>query len=357
MVLTGTGQQRAATLLRQRGAVVVEASLLPVVPGPHDARLQAATRRILRDPVDHVVVTSATGWARWCAAAASWGVADALLRQVRGARTLSLNTAVGAALREAGLRSEPSAPAGDYRAVTDWLLSRDPRCRRVAVVADEALPTRVTRRLRTRGIEVIVVPTHRLAPHGGRTRLGRLARWVMQREVHAVAFDTATAARALVDVTHRTGRGDLLRTALTTDVAVATGHAESAAVFLAWNVPVSWVPDGSAEALAGCLGEALVARRRQFRARGERFAVQGNAVLVNGATIGLQPRPAMVLRALADHPGQTLSRASIERLVWISPRAGRPAVELAVRRLREDLGDYSWLVVTDIGRGYRLWTD
>ncbi|WP_198141598.1 uroporphyrinogen-III synthase [Micromonospora sp. ATCC 39149] len=357
MVVTDSGLQHVAARLRQLGAVTVDLPLLRTVPGYRDARLRIATRRIIQAPVDHVVATTAAGWARWISAATAWGLADPLRSRLGSASILSMNESVSAALVETGFTHDWVSSTGDLGEAVTWLLGRDLVSRRVAVTADDALLARAVDRLRTHGIEVMVVPTRRSARPVGLASLNRLAQMIIQREVHAVTFATAAGANALVDFTTRAGRGSLLLRALATDVAVATAHAESASFFHSREIPVSWPADGSPDELARHLVEVLVARRRQFQAHGHRFTLQGSAVLVNGTTIRLGSRPATVMRSLADHPGHTLSRSTIERLVPMSHRAGHFGVDQAVWRLRAELGDYDWLVATEIGRGYRLIVD
>ncbi|WP_434089905.1 uroporphyrinogen-III synthase [Micromonospora purpureochromogenes] len=357
VVVTDSGLQHVAALLRQHGAVIVDLPVLRTLPGHRDARLRIATRRLIQAPVDHVLATTAAGWTRWLSAAAAWGLADPLRSGLSSASILSMNESISASLVETGFTHDWVSSTGDLGEAVTWLLGRDPVSRRVAVTTDEALPARSIDRLRTHGIEVMVVPTRGSARPVGLAPLNRLAQMVIQREVHAVTFATAAGASALVDFTTRAGRGYLLLRALATDVAVATAHPESASFFRSRDIPVSWAADGSSDELGRHLVEVLVARRRQFQARGHRFTVQGNAVLVNGTTIRLGSRPATVMRSLADYPGHTLSRSTIERFVPMSHRAGSFGADQAVWRLRAELGDYGWLVATDIGRGYRLIVD
>ncbi|TDB79031.1 hypothetical protein E1182_14115 [Micromonospora sp. KC721] len=357
VAITGGDLQQVAALLRQHGAAVVDLPLLRTVPGERDAKMRLATGRLIRTPVDHVVATTAAGWSRWLSATTAWGLADALRSRLNSARILSMHESVSAALVTTGFTNHWVASTGDLGEAVTWLLGRDPVSRRVAVTADDALPARPLGRLRSHRIGVMVVPTRRSARPVGLAALNRLARMIIQREVQAVTFASAAGPRALVDVTTRANRGNLLLSALATDVAVATTHEESAEFFLSREVPVAWAADGSPDELARRLVEVLVSRRRQFQARGHRFTVQGDAVLVNGTTIRLGPRPAMLMRTLADYPGYTLSRSIIERFVPVPHRGGRFGGEQAVWRLRAELGDYGWLVATEIGQGYRLIVD
>ncbi len=322
VAVTDPGLHDVAARLRAHGASTMDMPLMQAVPAHLDARLRSATRRLIRRPADYVVVASAAGWQRWHRAAAVWGLSGALDASLGRATVLPAD-------QDAGL---PHGPA------------------RVAIVVDEQPPALLLDRLRGKDNDLIVIPTLRWALPMGLAPLHRLARMVIQREVHAVTFGTATVAHALVDITARTGRGGLLLRALATDVAVAAADAESAAPFLSRDIPVLVAREG----LARLVFDALVARRRVFRARGRHFAVQGDAVVVGGVVIRLQPRAATVMRSLADYPGGTLSRAALEQLAAPARPAG---VERAVGLLRAGLGEYAWLVATVHGRGYRLAID
>ena len=340
VAITDSRLRDVAAELRALGASTVDIPLLQIVPGHLDGRLRNATRRLIRDPADHVVVTGGPGWLRWLAAAAAWGLSDALTASLRRATILSLSPPAGEALRQTRFRHVSVSNLdniGGYAA-------------RVAITADEPPPLWLLGPLRGKDIDVLVLPTLRWAPPTGLVPLHRLARMVIQREVHAVAFATATVAKALVDVTARTGRRDLLLRALATDVAVAAADAESAAPFLSRDIPVHVAQEGLARLILG----ALLTRRREFRAGGRHFAVQGDVVLGGDVALRLPPRPATVMRSLADHPGRTLSRAELEQLAPLSSPTG---VEHAVRLLRAGLGEYAWLVATVHGRGYRLAID
>ena len=58
-----------AALLRRRGARVIEAPTLKLVPLEDDAELRAATRACVDDPPDYVVATTGRGWRGWISAA------------------------------------------------------------------------------------------------------------------------------------------------------------------------------------------------------------------------------------------------------------------------------------------------
>jgi uroporphyrinogen-III synthase len=67
-----------AGLLENRGARVVLAPALRIVPIADDAELRAATRACLETPPDIVLVNTGIGMRGWLEAADSWGLVDPL---------------------------------------------------------------------------------------------------------------------------------------------------------------------------------------------------------------------------------------------------------------------------------------
>ncbi|WP_157631521.1 uroporphyrinogen-III synthase [Catelliglobosispora koreensis] len=193
-----------------------------------------------------------------------------------------------------------------------------------------------------------------------------LLRLVVQRHVHAVAFASAPMLAALLSLSNRTGLQAQVLTAFASDV-IAAGDAEAVATLSQRGLPVLIgrpVPANGQAGIASdvaaqpplrlarpllehALAAALWAQRREFTAGRLRFVLQGNALLVDGRAIALDPPLATVLRALADSRGAPVPRSTLARL---SVRR----VEQTVSQLRTALGERSWLIATVSRRGYRL---
>lgn len=107
--------EELATLLERRGARVVLAPAIRLVPLADDAELLAATRACLAGPLDHVVVTTGIGFRAWLEAADGHGMRDALISRLadttswRGARRRAARSGPRAC-RSAGRRTRRSAP-------------------------------------------------------------------------------------------------------------------------------------------------------------------------------------------------------------------------------------------------------
>ncbi|KNB54119.1 uroporphyrinogen-III synthase [Streptomyces caatingaensis] len=343
-----------AALLRRRGADVVMAPAMRIVPLVDDELLRAATAACLSGPLDYVVATTGVGWRAWINAAEDWGTGEALLAACRGAVLISRGPKATGALRACGLREGYAPDSEALDEVLAWLLARDLRGRRVAVQQHGAPLAEFTEALRHQGASVVEVPVYRWGPPEDPAAVRRLAERTLRREVHALPFTSAPAIEAFLA---SGDRGELLA-ALRQDVLPACIGPVCARPLLAAGVPCVWPERGRLGSLVRTLTREVIRHhRRELVTPAGPLALQGTAVLAADAVLRLPPVPAAVLAALADRPGTVLSRAELLRRAWPGPSRRRPdehAVEAAVGRLRTALGPYGHLVGTVTKRGYRL---
>ena len=91
--------------LERRGATVVYAPAIKIVPLADDSQLRDATERCLAAPLDIVIATTGIGFRGWIDAADAWGLAE---QADRGGRPRH-----GAGARPEGPRRDPGfRPAG-----------------------------------------------------------------------------------------------------------------------------------------------------------------------------------------------------------------------------------------------------
>lgn len=90
-------------LLTRRGARVVEAPALRILPLEDDIALRRATELCLTAPLDYVVATTGVGWRGWMSAADGWGRGAALSAACRNAVVLSRGPKATGAVRASGL--------------------------------------------------------------------------------------------------------------------------------------------------------------------------------------------------------------------------------------------------------------
>ncbi|MEL5954375.1 uroporphyrinogen-III synthase [Streptomyces sp. CLV115] len=349
-------REELVALLRRRGATVVEAPALRILPLEDDAALRRATARCLTGPLDYVVATTGVGWRGWLSAADGWGYGARLAEVCRDAVVLTRGPKATGAVRAGGLSETYSPVTETTDALLAWLLARDLPGRRIAVQEHGVPLDTFSAALRERGAEVITVPVYRWGPPADPAPLRRLVERTVRRELHALTFTSAPAIDAFLAAAAGLGLGDEVLTALRRDVLPVGVGPVCARRLEEAGVAVLCPERGRLGAMVRTVEAALPAHaRREVRAGPSTLVLQGNAVLVDdGPPVRLPPLPAAVLRALAERPGRVLSRAELLRRVWVTGRADEHAVEAAVARLRGALGGHARLVRTVPKRGYSL---
>jgi uroporphyrinogen-III synthase len=342
-------------LLTRRGARVVEAPALRILPLEDDIALRRATERCLTAPLDYVVATTGVGWRGWMSAADGWGRGAELAAACRDAVVLTRGPKATGAVRASGLDEAYSPRSEATDELLTWLLARPLAGRRIAV-QEHGLPlTSFSAALRERGAEVVSVPVYRWAPPQDPGPVRRLVEQTVRREVHAVTFTSAPAITAFLQTATADGRYEQVLEAMRGDVLPVCVGPVCARPLLVAGLPVVWPERGRLGALVRTLTETLPSRSRQeLRIEGRELVLQGCALLVDGESHWLSPKSATLLRALAERPGRVLSRAELMRRAWADSAPEEHAVEAAVARLRASLGPHSDLVRTVPKRGYRL---
>ncbi|MFW3172794.1 uroporphyrinogen-III synthase [Geodermatophilus sp. CPCC 206100] len=344
-------REELGALLERRGARVVYAPAIRIVPLSDDAELVAATRAVLAAPVDLVVATTGVGFRGWLEAADAWDLP--LVDHLRSSRVLARGPKARGAIRGGGLVDAWSPASESSAEVLEHLLSgaEGPLAgRRIAVqLHGDPLPEFVDA-LRSAGADVLPVPVYRWVLPEDVGPVRRLVGTVVAGGVDAVTFTSAPAAASLLTVAAELGQSDALVAALRGGVLpVAVGPVTAAPLVAAGIAPVQ--PERSR---LGALAREVVARLPErdpvLEVGAHAVQVRGWGVLVDGRLVELPPGPMAVLRALAARPGTVLSRPELVRVL---PGGGDGhAVEMAVTRLRAALG--APLVETVVKRGYRL---
>ncbi|MFF5291635.1 uroporphyrinogen-III synthase [Paractinoplanes globisporus] len=338
-----------AGLLESRGARVVLAPALRIVPIADDAELRAVTRACLDAPPDVVLVSTGIGLRGWLEAAEGWGLADPLRAVLARAYLIGRGPKARAAIRGAGLHDQWSPEGESYEEVVDHLRARGVAGLSVALQLHGESQPEYTEALEAAGARVIEVPVYRWAQPTDPAPLDRLVDLITGRLVDAVTFTSAAAVNAVL----RAGEpaGESLLEALRTDVLVACVGPVTAAPLRRLHVPIVSPPRARLSALVRTIVEELPKRAVTVEVAGHKLTLRGHAAIVDGDLRPLAPAPMAVLRALAAAPGRVLSRAA---LLHALPRgADEHAVEMAVARLRAGLSAPG-VVQTVVKRGYRL---
>jgi uroporphyrinogen-III synthase len=341
-----------ASLLERKGARVVLAPALRIVPLADDTELRAATRACLDRPPDVVVVNTGIGLRGWLEAADGWGLAEPLRSVLAQAYIVTRDPRARGAVRAAGLHDRWSPASETYEEVIDHLRGRGVRGQVVAMQLHGERQPDAAAAIEAVGATVIEVPVYRWAPPTDPAPLHRMVDLVTGRLVDAVTFTSAPAVIALLRAAGPAS--DAMLDALRSDVLAACVGPVTAAPLRRHGVPV--VAPGRARlgALVRTLVEELPPRAVTLSVAGHTLTLRGHAAVIDGQLKTLAPAPTAVLRALVATPGRVLSRAALLRTL---PRgADEHAVEMAVARLRAALG-VPGLVQTVVKRGYRLPVD
>ena len=338
-----------AGLLESRGARVVLAPALRIVPIADDAELRAATRACLESPPDIVLVNTGLGMRGWLEAAEGWGLSEPLRAVLARAYLVARGPKARAAIRSAGLQDQWSPEGESYEEVVDHLTARGIAGLTVAMQLHGESQPEYTEALEAAGARVIEVPVYRWAPPTDPAPLHRLVDLITAKLVDAVTFTSAPAVSALL---HATGPdSDPLIDALKTHVLAACVGPVTAAPLRRYDVPVVAPPRARLSSLVRTIVDELPKRALSLQVAGHALTLRGHAAIVDGELHPLAPAPMAVLRALAATPGRVLSRAALLRTL---PRgADEHAVEMAVARLRAGLAAPG-VIQTVVKRGYRL---
>ncbi len=340
--------------LERRGAKVVYAPAIKIVPLADDTELRHATQRCLDAPLDIVIASTGIGFRGWIDAADTWGVAEKLTAAIDRSTVLARGPKARGAIRASGLREAWSPDSESSSEVLAHLMATcDLAGKTIAVqLHGEPLPD-VVQTLRLAGAEVIEVPVYRWVPPEDTAPLRRLIQSVSAAGLDAVAFTSAPAAASFLHAADEQGSGDAVRTALRESVVAACVGPVTAGPFQKDGIPVIQPGRSRLGALVREIVEQLPRRRGQaLPVAGHMMDVRGHAVVVDGRLVPLSSASMTLLRELISRPGHVISRSG---LLKITPGDGgdEHAVEVAVGRLRTALGDPR-IIQTVVKRGYRL---
>ncbi|KAB1986844.1 uroporphyrinogen-III synthase [Streptomyces triticiradicis] len=342
-------------LLQRRGATVVHAPALRIVPLADDGELLTATKELVENPPDVVVATTAIGFRGWVEAADGWGLGEELLARLRGIELLARGPKVKGAVRAQGLTEEWSPSSESMAEVLDRLLEEGVDGRRIAVqLHGEPLPGFVES-LRAAGAEVVLVPVYRWMPPEDITPVDRLLDAALTRGLDALTFTSAPAAASLLSRAEERGVRAEFLAALHHDVLPACVGPVTALPLQAHGIDTVQPERFRLGPLVQLLCQELPGRARVLPIAGHQVEIRGHAVLVDGALRPVPPAGMSLLRALARRPGWVVARSELLRAL---PGSGRDehAVETAMARLRTALGAPK-LIQTVVKRGYRLSLD
>jgi uroporphyrinogen-III synthase len=345
-------REELAALLTRRGARVVTASAITIVPLVDDDALHAATAACIGLAPDLVVATTGFGFRGWLEAAEGWGVGDDLRSVLRAARLIARGPKPCGAIRAAGLTEEWAAQTEASEEVLSRLLAQGVAGHRIAVQEHGEPQTEFVAALRAAGAAVVEVPVYRWTLPPDVAPVRRLVDQVVSGQVDVVTFTSAPAVRAFLEIADRSA-GQVLERFRGGTMAACVGPV-TAGPLVEQRVPVVQPERFRMGALIKCISDELPRRAVRLRVAGTTLEVRGHAVLIDGALRALAPASMSILAALAARPGAVVSK---DQLAASLPRGNDVhAVDVAVARLRTALGSGRH-IETVIKRGYRLRVD
>ncbi|MDV8001031.1 uroporphyrinogen-III synthase [Rhodococcus sp. IEGM 1408] len=355
-----TAARRASeqrTLLERRGATVLHAPAIHMIPVAEDSLVREATERTLAAPADLMVLTTASGVRWWMQVCEEWGLAEGLLALMGRIPLYSRGPKVTGALRAAGLREHASSKSEASPELLEMLLERGVEgltvCVQVQGSGSGWNPVRpLLDGLRAAGAEVVEVPVYRWELPENLDALDELVRTIARQGVDGVTFTAAPAVVAVLERARALGVHEALLDALRGPVAALCVGPVTAAPLAELDVPFTSPDRMRLGALMRHTTEELVARTAPIEVAGHELTVCAAAVLVDGEPVEVTPAQLALLRALSRRPGACVSR---EDLLAALPGDGTDshAVETAMGRLRRSLAVPD-LVTTVVKRGYRL---
>ncbi|MDQ1730615.1 MAG: uroporphyrinogen-III synthase [Pseudonocardiales bacterium] len=338
--------------LERRGAAVVYAPAVRIIPLSDDALLREATRKCLRRGVDIVVATTGIGFRGWMEAADGWGLGEDLVGVIEQSELIARGPKVRGAVRAAGLAERWAPESESTIEVLNHLAKRKLQGARIAVQLHGEPLAWFIDALRAQGAEVIEVPVYRSVLPEDSVPLVKLIGTIAARGVDAVAFTSAAATSNLLKVAEGCNGSEMLR-ALHSHVLAACVGPVTAAPLTALGIPVVQPERFRLGALVKVISDELPQRRAvTLTTADRRLEIRGQAVVLDGVMIPIGGSGIALLRKLADQPGRVISRDELLSALPGGATDGH-AVEVAIGRLRSSLDD-SRIIETVVKRGYRL---
>ncbi|MDV7084882.1 uroporphyrinogen-III synthase [Rhodococcus sp. IEGM 248] len=358
-----TASRRAeefATLLTRRGATVVHAPAIRIIPLADDTELERVTRQIIDTPPEIVVATTGIGFRGWMEAADGWGEAEELGRALASSRLLARGPKAKGAIRAADLREEWSPASESSAEVLDHLLGEGVEGKRIAVQLHGATTewepvADFCEVLRCAGADVIAVPVYRWTPLEDQAPMDRMIELIASGGLDAVSFTSAPAVASLLTRAKETGMIEMVLHSFRHRVLAACVGPVTAGPLRELEVPTTMPARSRLGALARHIADELPRRANKIQTAGHELSIRGGCVVVDGEVRQLPPAAMSLMRTLGARPGRVVPR---DELLAALPGGGGDthAVETAVARLRASLGAPK-AVQTVVKRGYRLALD
>lgn len=199
-----------AEAFARRGATVRHAPAMSIVEHADDEELLTATRSLVAEPPDVLVVTTGQGLRGWFEAADAAGITDELTRMLAGVRIIARGPKAKGALLARGLTPEWVAESEQAAEIIDHLRGLGLAGSRVAVQHHGNGSDGVDDALTAVGAEVLPFVVYRWGPAPDPQAVIASVHDVADGLVDTVVFTSAPAASAWLDAADAAGVTDAI---------------------------------------------------------------------------------------------------------------------------------------------------
>jgi uroporphyrinogen-III synthase len=349
-------------LLRRRGARVLHGPTMRTHALEPDASFEETTRALVDQPPDITVLSTGIGVRAWIDAAATIGLADALVEALSQSEVWARGPKARGAAVTAGLPVHWHAPSGTSAELVDVLSQREGGVagRRVAIQLDGAPEPPVVAAIAALGGDVVPVRVYRWGTPSDVRPARRLVQAICERRVDAVTFTSRPQVESLFRIADAAARAGEVRAAFADSVTAVCIGVVCADAALTAGVTDPLVPARSRlGAMVMAVADVLSARARTVHVDGFTLCLQGRAVEAGGKVVELAARERAVLDVLLERPGAVVSTTRLLTRVWPSAGDGvgdadEHAAVVTVARLRRRLAGTGVTVENVARRGYRV---
>lgn len=345
--------QELAGALSRRGAVVRHAPALSITDTVDDDALLEATRELVENGLDVLVVTTGIGFRSWVEAADAHGMADAVLATLAEARVIARGPKARGAIQAAGLTPDWVAESETAAEVAELLLAEGVAGQRIAIQHHGAGSDGLDALFTAAGAQVLPLLVYRWGPPPDPEVLQQSVLAVAAGEYDTVVFTSAPGAEAWLRAADQAGVGSSVIERFRTGGTVAAAVGPVTAKPLRRRGVEPLQPE---RGRLGALVRALVdhythAQHLAADTTRGRLCVRSRVALLEDEVLPLSPSGLEVLRLLVAAGGDVVTRSQV--LDVLPGDSQDPhAAEVAVARVREAVGRD--LVRTVVKRGYRL---
>lgn len=354
MVITADRRSRElASALERRGATVVHAPALTVVPHLDDERLIETTRVLLDHPPNIVVATTGVGFRGWIEAADAVGLAEPLLAMLARARIIARGPKAVGAIQAAGLAADWVADSETAAEIESFLVGEGVAGQRIAVQHHGNGSDGLDEAFAAAGADVVSLVVYGWGPPQDPAAHASGIEAAASGRCDAVIFTSAPGVEAWLATAADLGVADAIREkALAGRLVLTSVGPVTAAPLLAAGMPSVFPSRWRLGALVRTLVDHYVEAARPLQTVAGPLELRCTAALLGDEVLSLTPAGFAILAELARAGGGVVSGADLAAVVP-GASANPHAMEAAIARLREACGSKA-IIRTVVKRGYAL---